>query len=109
LFCEKVFQNFFSKQIEKTGKNFFYFKNIFTKKVKKKLYFKKSKFSFYKKATKKNKKIGRNKKYNFTKVWFIKYNNFILATTFVYFYFKIKSKKIQFKKKAFLQKTPLVF
>lgn len=39
------------------------------------------------------KKKKTKTKYNFTKVWFVRYNNFILLSTFVFFYFKIKKKK----------------
>lgn len=86
----------------------FFFKKIYFRKIKQKFFFKKQKFSFYKK-NKSIKKVNKIKKYNFTKVWFIKYNNFILATVFVYFFFKVKGPKIKLKKKAVLQKSPLVF
>jgi len=109
LFCEKIFRNFFTKRLEKSDAKSFYFKNVFFKKIRKKFYFKKDKLLFYKRGTKLNLNTHKSKKYNFTKVWFIKYNNFILATLFVYFYFKIRGKKIQPKKKSSLQRAPSVF
>ena len=52
-----------------------------------------------KKKSKKNKKKikKKSKRYNFTRLWFIKYNNYILLNSFVFFYFKLKKKKF-FKK-----------
>ena len=81
LFSDKIFKFFFLKKFSKTLKNFSFFKDtILTKKkkIKKNIYFKR-------------KRVGVRKhiKYNFTKVWLIKFNNFILISTFVFFYFKL--------------------
>ena len=45
------------------------------------------------------KSIASSKKYNFTKLWFIKYNNFILLSIFIFFFLKIKKIKKYKKKK----------
>lgn len=56
------------------------------------------------KTTKLKKIKCKIKRHNFTRVWFIKYNNFVLFTTFVLFYLKI----VQFKpKKKKLLKTAI--
>jgi hypothetical protein len=93
LFTERIYYNFFNCNFFKkiTEENIF---NIFL--IKK---------NFFKKfSNKNNKKI----KYNFSKIWFIKYNNCILLYTFCFFYFKIKKKKIK-KKKYNLSKTLKLF
>ena len=91
LFTEKIYYNFFNKNFFKkiTDDNIF---NVFLKKKKK--IFKKN-----------NKKI----KYNFTKLWFIKYNNFILLSIFCFFYFKVKKIKKKKKKKMPISKTLKIF
>jgi hypothetical protein len=48
-------------------------------------------------------------KYNFTKLWFIKYNNFILLSNFCFFYFKIKRSKKKLKKKNTLKSVTVFF
>ena len=124
LFSDKVFKFFFLKKFSKTLKNFSFFKDtILTKKnkIKKNVYFKRKKPG-----------VRKHVKYNFTKVWLIKFNNFILISTFVFFYFKVKKKKKtypkvkfkvskiitifwnkekgwNFKRKAFLKNNYLVF
>ena len=89
LFSDKLFNFFFTEVLKKFKKKLF--KLILLKKIKqlhlpttlneKKLY------------KKKNLSIKKKIKYNFSKIWFIKYNSYILFTTFVFFYFKIKKKK----------------
>jgi hypothetical protein len=113
IFSEKIFKNFFFQKEEKeilktntkTKKEFF--KKFFLQKVKRK-HFSKKKIHFFKKI---KKKLIKNKfnKYNFSKLWVVKYNNFILITTFVFFYFKIKTLKKNQTKKKVIQKTPLIF
>ena len=86
IFSEKIFKFFFSKIFTKFQNQNFQFKSFFIKKNKKK------KFTFLKKnvvSLTAKKKIN----YNFTRIWFVKYNNYILFTSFVFFYFKIKKKK----------------
>jgi hypothetical protein len=52
-----------------------------------------------------NKKI----RYNFTKLWFVKQNNFVLLSVFCFFYFKIKKIKKIKKRLIFASKTLKVF
>lgn len=95
LFTERIFYNFFTQNFFKkiTEENIF---NVFL--VRKRI---RKKFSH-----KSNKKI----KYNFTKVWFVKHNSFVLLSIFCFFYFKIKKKKKFFKKKLMpVSKTLKVF
>lgn len=69
-----------------------------------------NKFIVSKKIYRNKKKQNKLSKYNFTKIWFIKLNNYLLVSTFVFFYFKIKSKKkLSPKKKPFLTKSVSVF
>ena len=49
------------------------------------------------KEVKRTKRVQKN--YSFSKVWFIKFNNFILMNFFVYYYLKIKKKKNKKQKK----------
>ena len=101
LFSENLFNFFFAKNFNKLG-NYNYFKNFFIRR--KQLPYVSVAFK-----SKKSRKIVKKKtKYNLTKVWFVKYNNFILFTTFVFFYFKIKKKKTSFNK-LFFKKKPSVF
>jgi ACT domain-containing protein len=51
------------------------------------------------KKTKIKKNKNKIKRYNFTRIWFIKYNNFVLFTTFVLFYLKITKIKKKIKTK----------
>ena len=98
LFSDKLFNFFFTGVLNKFKKKFF------------KFIFKNSTKPHYQhfinvsedKKVKKIKKIGKKKiKYNFTKIWFIKYNNYILFSTFVFFYFKIIKKKKKIVKLSF--------
>ncbi len=99
LLLEKSF-SFFFKKVQQTNKlKNMYFKTTLQQKLLNKNFFKKKNKSNQNIYIKKKKKII---KYNFTRIWFIKYNNYILLTTFVFFYFKIK--KIKLKKKQ----TPLL-
>ena len=81
---ENIFSFFFLINKKSFFKKITFFKNFFLKKK-------------TKKKQKKNKK--KTKRYNFTRLWFIKYNNYILLNSFVFFYFKLKQKK-PFKKKT---------
>lgn len=67
-------ENFFLKQ-----KSIFFFK-------------KHRKKQQFKKTFKKNLK---EKSYNFSKIWFIKFNNYVVLSTFVFFYLKLRRKKKQ--------------
>ena len=106
LFFENVFLYILSERVFT-----FFFKNVILRKQTKKEFrfslLKKNKKSLFTKKFKKG--VGKKfltKKYNFTKMWLLKYNSFILFTTFVFFYFKIKKKKkIKLKKR----KTSKVF
>lgn len=55
------------------------------------------------------KNIVTSKKYNFCKLWFVKYNNFILLSIFSFFYLKIRKKKEEKKKFVFTKKSAIVF
>ena len=99
LLLEKSF-SFFFKKVQQTNKlKNMYFKTTLQQKLLNKNFFKKKNKSNQNIYIKKKKKII---KYNFTRIWFIKYNNYILLTTFFFFYFKIK--KIKLKK----NQTPLL-
>jgi len=92
----------------------FFFKNVILKKQIKKEFrlslLKKKKKAFFTKVFKKGRsKKNLTKKYNFTKMWLLKYNSFILFTTFVFFYFKIKKKKKIKSKKIKTTKVFLLF
>ena len=109
LFFENIFYFLFS---EKIFTIFFHnYKNNFVKsQLFKQLFFKKQnkiKNNIFLKKTKNKKQ--KNAKYNFTRVWFIKYNNYILLSSFVFFYFKIKKKTRIIKIQKFSQKTPKLF
>lgn len=106
LFFENIFLYILSERVFT-----FFFKNVILRKQTKKefrfSFLKKNKKSFFTKNFKKG--VGKKlltKKYNFTKMWLLKYNSFILFTTFVFFYFKIKKKK---KLKLKKRKTSKVF
>lgn len=98
IFLENLFVFIFSEKIFDV-----FFKN----------FFKKKKTYIFKKGGVKNTQFQKNKtkSYNFTRVWFVKYNNFILITAFCFFYFNINKIK-NIKKKIdinFLQKTQTTF
>lgn len=101
IFSEKIFSYFFSKKFLQNKKKVNFFKN-FLKKSPKKLQFKTKTFL---------KKKSTTKKYNFSKVFLVKYNNYILVSIFFFFYFKIKKRKglRNLKKKFFLKKIPTIF
>lgn len=109
IFFENVFLYILSERVFT-----FFFKNVILKKQIKKEFrlslLKKKKKAFFTKIFKKgrSKKIV-TKKYNFTKMWLLKYNNFILFTTFVFFYFKVKKKKKIKLKKIKTTKVFLLF
>ncbi len=113
LFLENIFMFLFTDRVF-----FFFFKNKFFKKYTKKHFFVSK---FFKKLPninnkrnslrRKNKSLRRKltKKYNFTRLWVIKFNKFILFTTFVFFYFKVKKKKKLKNRKKKITKTFLLF
>lgn len=109
LFFENVFLYILSERVFT-----FFFKNVILKKQIKKGFrlslLKKKKKAFFTKFFKKGRsKKNITKKYNFTKMWLLKYNSFILFTTFVFFYFKIKKKKKIKPKKIKTTKVFLLF
>ena len=93
LFTDRILKFFFKKRYKGKSNKVFFFKFFFKKRVIKKNLFKKNKIIFKKTLKKKSSKILR-KKYNFSKLWFIKYNNYILLSIFCFFYFKVKKKKL---------------
>lgn len=99
LFSDKVFNFFFFNLFSKNLKHFSFFKTILLtkKQIKQKTY------------TFKKKKFNKNIKYNFTRLWLVKYNNFILITTFVFFYLKVKKKKKIFKNTLKISKITKIF
>lgn len=101
LFSDKIFNFFFTSKLD-TFKETNLFKKFFFKKVKI--------HSQLPSNEKKFKKILKKKvKYNFTRVWFIKYGGYILLSTFVFFYFKVKKKKTKQKLKYILKKKNNIF
>lgn len=109
LFSEKLFTFFF-----KNFKSSFSNSNLFKKLVIKKKNKVKNFFFFKNIKNTKKRKILKPKsiRYNFSRLWFIKYNNYILISTFVYFYFKIKKRKKVSKNKSIrfvLGKAPVIF
>jgi hypothetical protein len=109
LFFENIFLYILSERVFT-----FFFKNVILRKQTKKEFrfslLKKNKKSFFTKKFKKG--VGKKfftKKYNFTKMWLLKYNSFILFTTFVFFYFKVKKKKKTKPKKRKTSKVFLLF
>lgn len=105
IFSDKIFKSFFFNKEPLDSPEEKFFKNFFLKRSKKN--FSRKNAFFFKKNKKKTLKV-KYYKYNFSKLHFIKYNNHILITTFVFFYFKIKSKKKNQNLKN-LQKAPLIF
>lgn len=109
LFFENIFYFLFSEKIFTIF--FFNFKNNFVKsQLFKQLFFKKQnkiKNSIFLKKTKNKKQ--KNAKYNFTRVWFIKYNNYILLSSFVFFYLKVKKKTKAIKIQKYSPKAPKLF
>lgn len=77
----------------------------------------KKKINFLKDATRLyqapplKKSLGKKENYNFSRVWFVKFNKFVLITMFSYFYLRVKAwrrkKRFNFKKKRF--KDPAIF
>ncbi len=93
LFSEKIFNFFFFKKITTSSDNVLFFKNSFLKKIKNKnILIKKTKTKQLLLKNKKGTFLQKTNlnKYNFTRIWLIKYNNYILLSTFVYFYIKVK-------------------
>ena len=103
IFSEKLFNIFFKNKLKK--KNYPLFKSTYTMSTRKK---KISKNKNLRKLTKLN--FKKKKNYTFTRVWFVKYNNVILISTFVFFYFKYKNFKKFLKTGLFvLPKAAFVF
>lgn len=101
LFSEKLFNFFFLKKANKLSSSTHFIKILLRKKTTLMLKPTQNKFKKFRKLSKK--KV----KYNFTRIWFVKYNNFILFSTFVFFYFKIKKKKHLMNKLCFKKKPNL--
>lgn len=80
LFSEKIFKFFFLNDNNSNVKSFAFFKSDLL--LKKRI-----------KTVNLEKKKSTVKRYNFTRVWFIKYNNFVLFTTFILFYLRVIEKK----------------
>ena len=117
IFSESIFKNFFEKYLKKEYKPVpnkplrkeIFFKKFLIKRLKKKSkVLKNKKFLFFKKK-KIKKKINKILKYNFSKFFFIKFNKYLLISSFVFFYFKIKAKKKKTKRKFNLNKATIVF
>ncbi len=102
LFSEKLFNFFFAKNFNKLSDKDTIFKNFLVRKKHP------NTLNLIKKLKKVRKIVNKRTKYNLTKVWLVKYNNFILFTTFVFFYFKIKKKKLMSSKLGF-KKKPSIF
>jgi hypothetical protein len=102
LFSDKIFTFFFSN-FKSNFLNSYLFKKLGIKKINKK------KDIFFLKQVRKIKNKQRKTKYNFTRLWFIKYNGYILLSSFVFFYFKVKKKKKSQKQLILFQKSPLIF
>lgn len=85
LFSERVFSFFFLSTCEKESK---FFKDT--------------------RALTRGKPKNKVVRYNFTKLWVVQYNDFILLSNFCFFYFKIKGPSKGLKKKN-LFKTATVF
>jgi hypothetical protein len=101
LFSEKLFNFFFLKKANKIILSTYFIKILLRRKTKVIL-------KHTQNTSRKLRKPSKKKvKYNFTRIWFIKYNNFILFTTFVFFYFKIKKKKHLTNKLTFKKKPNL--
>ena len=95
IFSEKIFSYFFTKKIN-AGST--------------KLIFSKKQTTVFK--TNKHKSIrfnSRKEKYNFTRLWVVKFNNYILLSTFCFFYFKIKKRNKRRGKKNLFIKIPSIF
>lgn len=101
LFSEKIFFVFFRNKTSTFLKRNSLFKSFFLKKCQTK---KRHLFFIWRKKRYKKKKTTS---YNFTRAWLIKFNNYILVTTFVFFYFKIK--KIKKLKKLKLKPSRYAF
>jgi len=76
LFTERIFYNFF--------------KDNFLKEITKKKKFKFFLIRCNKFSPKTFEKNLKKIKYNFSKIWFIKYNNYILISFFCFFYFSVQ-------------------
>lgn len=104
LFSDSLFSFFFKTLRNRFSESNFFKKQIVKKKNKVKNFF------FFKKANKKKKIKTKKTKYHFTRLWFIKFNNYILLSTFVYFYFKVKKKrKLKKNTPTLIIKTPFIF
>ena len=104
LFLENLFSLLFSEKVFS-----FFFKTLLGKLTESTLF----KSNLIRTSTIFNKNLLLNQttktKYNFTKLWLIKFNNFILVSCFCFFFFKIKKKRITNKKSFFFKKSPTIF
>jgi len=96
LFSEKIFKFFFLNDNNSNVKSFLFFKSDIL--LKKRI-----------KIVNSEKKRSSIKRYNFTRVWFIKYNNFVLFTTFILFYLRVVEKKKPKKTKLKITLAAKVF
>ena len=95
LFSDKLFHNFFFKKITTKLLKFKFFKFFFLQKLYKKYFFRKNKPSCLENYPNFDEDPEiKHKKYNFTKLFIVKYNNCILISSFCFFFFKIKKKTI---------------
>lgn len=103
MFSEKIFKFFFTRYVKKYNISNPIFKSIL---LSRRSWIKVKGSTPQRKLKRVKRRKVRRPSYNFSRVWFIKFNNYILFTTFVFSYFKLKSKlkkknifkKIKFKK-----------
>lgn len=104
LFLENLFSFLFSEKVFS-----FFFKTLLDNSIKSTLF----KSSLVKTSSTFNKNFPLSQttktKYNFTRLWLIKFNNFILISCFCFFFFKIKKSKVNNKKSFFFKKSPTIF
>ena len=114
LLSDKLFNNFCLKKTNMKKIKYKFFKFFFLKKL-----YKKYSYRFYKNALLDNKTSNtsellpdtKHKKYNFTRLWFVKYNDYILLSSFCFFFFKVKKVKsvLSFKRSIPRNKTYKIF
>lgn len=109
-FIKSILINFENLNLKKSRLNLFSIKAL--KEAKKKLNYLKDETKLYK-APAPKKALKKKENYNFSRVWFIKFNKFILITMFSYFYKKIKvwkkKKRFFFKKRRLMNPAIFVF
>ena len=92
LFSDKIFNFFFLKKLDNFKETTLFKKFLLTK-------IKNSTKQLTNNDKRFKKTIKKKVKYNFTRIWFIKYSSYILLSTFVFFYFKVKKKNNNHKLK----------